>query len=582
MKSKLTLLITLLLLFFVCKKGNTQAPYWQWAISFGTSTPIGSHCYGYSTAVDSSGNIYTTGIFSETVDFDPGPGVFNLSGGGGFISKLDVSGNFVWTKAWQGISTSIKIDSFGDIYVAGTFGGTVDFDPGPNIFNLTSIGGNGYVSKFDSSGNFIWAGAIGEPNANSGINPTALAIDAAGNIYTTGNYRGAAVVDFNPGPGVYNLPNPPNIYGYYIFISKLNSAGNLLWAKGMGGYDSQYNSSNSGTSIAIDASGNVYTTGSFMGTPNFSPLGSNLTSSGSRDIFILKLNSYGNFLWVKGAQGNSSTNVVGNCLVLDAIGNVYATGTFDGYTDFNPGIGVYAITGNNSDIFILKLDALGNFIWVKVMGGTGQDQGISITLDQQDNIYTTGAYGAYGNGQSDFDPGPGVFNLPSVNQADVFVSKLDNVGNFIWAKGMGGMLHDEGSSIALNPSGNVYITGYFRSPFLSFDSYGLTSTDTSGNKYNILIAKLDATTGLSEHNELNGGVFIYPNPTSDNFTITFPSNSQNVNVTITDAIGKIVQQIKIAQPTLNLVFETSNFKSGIYFVNISSNNYKKVLKLVKN
>src|ERR1035437_9575750 len=137
---------------------NSNAQNFLWAKSMGgTGNDI-----GYSIALDASGNVYTTGYFYGTVDFDPGAGTFNLTSAGNyalFISKLDASGNFVWAKQIGGTSSGalgqfISLDASGNIYTTGCFFGTVDFDPGAGTSNLTSSSTNDiFVSKLDASGN---------------------------------------------------------------------------------------------------------------------------------------------------------------------------------------------------------------------------------------------------------------------------------------------------------------------------------------------------------------------------------------------------------------------------------------------
>src|SRR5258706_6482447 len=151
---------------------QAQSLNFKWAKQMGGT---GAYAAGSSTAVDAAGNVYTSGVFSNTVDFDPGPGTYNLTSTGTydmFISKLDSSGNFIWVKAMGGNSSldiaggsSITLDAAGNVYITGTFEGTVDFDPGPGLFTL-SVTGNfrtraSFVLKLDSDGNFIWAKQTG-------------------------------------------------------------------------------------------------------------------------------------------------------------------------------------------------------------------------------------------------------------------------------------------------------------------------------------------------------------------------------------------------------------------------------------
>ena len=324
-----------------------------WAKSFGGS----ANESGQSIEVDSSGNVYTTGYFQDTVDFDPGAGTTNLTSAGGydaFVSKLDSSGDFVWAKIFSGstyqeIGYAIAVDSSGNVYTTGYFWGTVDFDPGAGTTNLTSAGSNDvFVSKLDSSGNFVWAQSFGGSALDIGFS---IAIDSSGNVYTLGVFRDTA--DFDPGAGTTNLTSA-GIND--LFVSKLNSSGALLWVKGFGG-----SSSESGQSIEVDSSGNVYTTGYFEGTVDFDPGAgtTNLTSVGSNDGFISKLDSSGNFVWAKSIGGSSGDSV--RSIAVDSSGNVYTTGSFQDTVDFDPGAGTTNLTsGGLADVFILRLSSADN------------------------------------------------------------------------------------------------------------------------------------------------------------------------------------------------------------------------------
>jgi hypothetical protein len=204
-----------------------------------------------------------------------------------------------------------------------------------------------FVSKLNSSGNFVWAKRLGGVGTDIG---NAVFVDAAGNVHTTGYFRGTA--DFDPGVGTINLTSAGN---QDIFISKLDSSGSFVWAKSLGGgnYDI-------GNAVFVDAAGNVHTTGYFSGTADFDPgVGTvNLTSAGGDDVFVSKLNSSGSFVWAK-SFGSSSTDTA-NAVFVDASGNVYTTGYFSGTADFDPGVGTSSLTrAGESDVFVLKLDSSG-------------------------------------------------------------------------------------------------------------------------------------------------------------------------------------------------------------------------------
>jgi hypothetical protein len=384
-----------------------------WAKAMGGT----SYDEGKSITTDASGNVYTTGFFEKTADFDPSAGTTNLTSAGFrdiFIQKLDASGNLLWAKAMGGTSddegNSITTDASGNVYTTGNFYGTVDFHSLVGATNLTSAGSHDiFIQKLNASGDFVWAKAMGGTTNND--KGWSITTDASGNVYTTGYFAGTA--DFDPSSGTTNLTSAGN---GDIFIQKLDTSGNLLWAKAMGGAYYDF-----GRSISTDASGNVYTSGIFNGTADFDPSSgtTNLTSAGSYDIFIQKLDASGNFVWAKAMGGASYDH--GMSITTDAYGNVYTTGSFEGTVDFDPSAGTTNLTSAGSyDIFIQKLDASGNLVWAKAMGGTSSDEGQSITTDASGNVYTTGSF----VGKADFDPSSGTTTLTSAaGYYDIFVAK---------------------------------------------------------------------------------------------------------------------------------------------------------------
>jgi len=258
------------------------------------------------------------------------------------------------------------------------------------------------------------------------------------------------------------------------------------WAKNMGGYSGTA----VGHSVAKDNAGNLYTTGYFAGRVDFDlgPGINNLNSSGSNDAFILKTDAASNLIWAK--QLGSTLNDKGNFIKLDASGNVYVTGSFSGTVDFDPGPGIFNLTSaGGSDLFILKLDAAGNFIWAKRLGGWSNEIGYAIALDVTGNIHMTGTF----LGTVDFDPGTGIYNLTAhFSSQDIFILKLDASANFVWAKNIGGSTADQGWSIALDAAGSVYIGGQFFGNTVDFDpgpgTFNLTPWIADG-----FILKLDAS-----------------------------------------------------------------------------------------
>jgi gliding motility-associated-like protein len=459
--------ITLVFLFFFLTFAVTaqEDALLSWAKNMGGSNQE----TGGGIAVDNTGNVYTTGFFRGTTDFDPGPGTYNLTaegtGLGAFISKLDVSGNFVWAIELDGTSWErgfgIAVDNAGNVYSTGYFEGTVDFDPGPGTFNLSSSDSGIYILKLDTDGNFVWAKKVSASGSNYG---RAIAVDNAQNVYVTGEFK--FTVDFDPGPGVSNLTQTGS--NGDVFILKLDAAGDFEWAKSHGG-----SSDDVARSIKADAVGNVYTTGGFHGTLDFDPGAGvfNLTSAGSREGFISKLDINGDFVWAI-KIGSTGTDIV-QSLALDASGNVYATGEFYQTVDFDPGSGTFNLTAEQSDAFIVKLTSAGNFVWVKNIAGTSLDANYTIDVGTDGSVYTGGRL----YGTVDIDTETDIFSR-EVN-GDCIV-KLDTDGDFVWAKEYTGTSIEFGLAIAVDSDDNVHVTGqFFRADFdPSACEYELTSTAT--------------------------------------------------------------------------------------------------------
>lgn len=375
-------------------------------------------------AVDDTGNVYITGYYQDTLDCDPGSGVYNLtptifSGLDAFLIKLDPNGNFLWANKLGGTEYEngdfVGVDSFGFVYMAGYTFGTMDMDPGPGTANITTAGNNDiFIIKFNAAGKYIWGKRMG----GTGVDiPQAGYIDKAGNIYTTGYFQSS--VDFNPGAASYSLTASGQ---EDVFISKLDSGGNFVLARSMGGTLKDY-----GYGIHVDITGNIYTTGYFQGTADFLPgTGSyNLVSAGGQDVFVSKLSNQGNFVWAKriGASGND----IGYCTKMDAVQHVYCTGSFTGKVDFNTGSdSLFFTTPNtNTDGFVLELDSAGNFVTANQLGNKGNELIFTVWPISSGNFYL----GGYFSDTTDLDMTAGVYSRITKGNTDAFLAKYSSCSN---------------------------------------------------------------------------------------------------------------------------------------------------------
>ena len=471
MKKHFVLSIISILFVFTCQSQTTQFA-WSKQVG-GTITPF----TGTDLAVDFAGNVYTTGTFRGTIDFDPGSAVYSINSVGttnnnfnAFITKSDNFGNLVWAHNIAGVSVgvSICVDNSGCVLVTGRFSGTIDFDPDTiTSFFLSSVSSQDiFISKFDPYGNFIWAKRLGSLSGNEGVSVTT---DINGYVYVSGHNH--SPMDYDPGPGIYI----PSYSGKTAFVLKLDGAGSFVWAKG---FTCSYQIW--ATSVSVDLSGNVIVAGWFEGTADFDPdtLSSNIhISSGYRDIFSLKLNSAGNLVWVNCIGGINNDEA--HSAAVDLLGSTYLIGSFQGTVDFDP-----SVTVNNMSstilhgIFICKFDSIGTLVWAKKIDGNSYYttyHTLDLKVDEESNIYATGRF----VGTTDFDPGVNVFNLVASSTTDAFTLKLNSSGDFVWAYNIGDPSWIAATSIALDDFGNVYTSGRFQGT-VDFDpdstNYFLTST----------------------------------------------------------------------------------------------------------
>jgi len=478
----------------------------------------------------------------------------------------------------ESFAVALNKNGNGEIYTTGYFGGTVDFDPGVGIFNITASGSNIdiFVCKLDSSGNFIWARAFQNIFSSAVSYGITLTLDPSGNgdVYTAGNFTG--LVDFDPDIGTYNLASSG--LGFTdMFISKLNGSGNLVWARRMGGPDNDLIR----CILADSVSGRLYTTGYFAATADLEPgTGvTNFTAAGDWDAFLGAMDTSGNFIWAKPISGVGRD--LGMSLTMDpsGSGSIFSTGSFNGTTDFDPDTSVvFNMTSASYDVFILKVDSSGNFTWAKSMGGTGGDEAFSIQIDPtgSGDIYTTG----YFETTCDFDPGPATYNITEAGGGDVFLSKLDSAGNFAWARAMGGAGSDYGDDLDISSSGKIFLAGMFESSTVAFDSTMLSNVNTGFD--DMFIAKLDTAivTGIVPVLSASG-ISIFPNPVENELTIRYDQPEGIVKLEIYNVTGKKYFE-KISEKTSpEEKVNMSQFAAGAYFIKVFTRTDAITLKVVK-
>lgn len=400
----------------------TGSPAWSKVYEGGSSTT-------FDVAADADGNVYAIGVFAGVVDFGGGP----VSADGTedvFVLKLDKTGVFGWLKRFGDVEyqygQSIAVDAAGDVIIAGYFTGSIDFGGGA----LASQGTEDiFIAKLDAAGGHVWSKVFGDAVYQNALS---VAVDGAGNAILTGYFDGT--VDFGGGPLTTGGEED-------IFVVKLGAAdGAHQWSKRFGGPAKQF-----GVGVAVDSADNVLLVGSFSGSVDLG--GGPLTSAGSDDVLVAKLDSAGNYVWA--SRHGDSDDQSGVAVAADSQGNVLVTGHFKGSLQFG---GSNLSAGAAEDIYVAKLTSGGAHVWSKDFGDAAQQFGQAIAVDGEGNVVITG----YFSGSAMFGGG----SVTSVDGRDIYAVKLDPAGGHLWNKRFGDLDHQFGQAIAVDALGNVVLGGY--------------------------------------------------------------------------------------------------------------------------
>lgn len=246
----------------------------------------------------------------------------------------------------------------------------------------------------------------------------------------------------------------------YVLLGQMAIAQTFDWAINYGGegFDDV-------RAMAIDEMGNLYIAGKFDEIVNFDR-GDGITeldAKGSTDTYILKMDGEGNLLWVRHLDGSPDSENLCAAMDLDSEGNVVVVGEFTDQSDFNPAGSGATINALGRDGYIVKYSPEGDFIWVKHIKGSGENKILSVTIDQDDNIYHTGVF----RNVQDFDPGDEQMEIASKGHEDIYLQKLDKEGNLVWVNTFGSEDGERGQYIKAHGE-FLYCTGYFKNQ-IDFD-----------------------------------------------------------------------------------------------------------------
>jgi hypothetical protein len=429
-----------------------------------------------AVAEDGAGNVVVVGSLQGTANFAPSPGNSSLTSGGNrdaFVAKYGPTGTLIWAETFRGQGPSsvgqasaVAIDGSGNIVVAGSFSGSVNFDQG-NSQTIVSAPSrtDAFVAKLDSSGRLTWVSAS-TGTTGSVDEAYALALDGSGGVNVAGSYQNSATF------GTTTLTATGS---FDAFAEHLDASGRVVWVASTSG---------SGVStaeirgIAVDASGRLIMVGDYSGTVDFDPgpgVAALSSVNGTRDAAVWVLDASGHLAWQRGYGGTDFDQA--DAVAVDTSGNVYLTGSYSGQVSFNTGPLVVRLTATGIyDSFVAKLGSDGSLAWAVGFNGTnGTGQGTAIAIDPSGHVVVGGWF----SGSADFDPGASTATLVSAGSTDAYVATLDATGGYLSAYQGGGSNADLGFGLAVNASGTVVAVGRYTGP-ATFGTTTLAAIGSTG------------------------------------------------------------------------------------------------------
>lgn len=406
-----------------------------------------------SAGTDALGNVYLAGTFAGSIAF--GEDVLVSAGTADvFIASLDGSGNYRWSMHFGGAGAEtlagVAVTPTGEVVLTGTFYGSMAF----GSMTLTSANSlDSFVARLDASGVPAWAVRLGETSDQT---VRGVALDDEENVLIAGDFTGVLLCTSPPIPVCVTTAG-----GSDVFVRKYDRAGAVVWTQRLGDSQDQFT-----RGIAVDRDRNVLVTGRYSGTL---ALGSQqVVNSGlGANLFVMKLDRAGNAVWMRD-YGDTKLQE-GNAIATDAANRVLVTGSYTGSIDFGPA-GV--LTGSETKTaFAASLSAGGTPRWARSFGVDGNHTGLAIAADAEDRAVLTGS----AQGTIDLGGGP----LSSAGGLDAFVVKLDGSGRYVWGKLLGSAGDQKGNAVALSPrDGAVVIAGSAGGPIdFGFGELGANGTD---------------------------------------------------------------------------------------------------------
>jgi len=418
---------------------------------------------------DLNGNVYQSGAFRFTVDFDSSDKINAKASGyynDAYVTKTNADGSFAWVWRTEGYfgayATSVTTDEQGNVYATGYYNGKTDFDSDryASEYKYTRYSWDAFYVKLDKDGNLIWVKTL---NGNRDEYAQDIVVDKNGNIYVTGYYN-ASILDFDPG---FYTVDWQGILGYTtLFVSKINSDGTYGWTHRSGHVtgDIQGLKIEVGTQ-AEESSDLIYVTGHFSGTVDFDANDQNsdanlntIISNGSSDGFIFQLNDQGEFNWLR-TIGGISSDFIRDLHTTET--GVYVVGTAIDEISFGDGLTEERLgTPGGRNVYYSQFNADGSYVKTKILPSTSASFNLHLAIDDNENVYVSGVFAESTDFYSGADP-----LLSDVREIDgysnVYISKYLPSGDSVWTKTLAINGNESLRGMSLAANGNLYLTGKF-------------------------------------------------------------------------------------------------------------------------
>ena len=475
------------------------------------------------------------------------------------------------------LAKGITIDAEGNIYVTGRFYGTADFDPSSAENNLVSenlLYGNAFVASYDNDGNYRHAFSLNIILVEESDELLELKTDAAGNIYMTGTYGGIGVIDFDPGTDVFELP--PGISGVSNFLASYDANGNFRYAINIG-----ISGGGNANHFAIDENGNSYVVGRFIGTFDFDPSDEvfNLVADDDFDVFIASYDTDGNFRYAERIDHDTNPFNPSFRIAVDPAGNINLTGYFGGTMDFDVDSTVNEIDILFNDFFLASYT---NDFALRYVFTLAVEESIfdtltyayptDITTDELGNTYITGVF----KGTIDFDPSAAVNQ--EVNPlfsngegfSDIFMVSYNNQGAYRYSSRMGSLTNNDSGShpkVAITKPDESCVTGAVGGKVYYNDITNQYEVE-SGSHYNAVVFCMNdnsPTTSVAEEGIPGLALSIFPNPSSKQIHISTKAFAEVLTLNIISGTGATVFSTLFSN---TMLIDVSNYSRGQYWISI--------------